>query len=505
MRAPGHWGQVRDLFERALEQEPTDIAAWLDREGVADRQIRVEVLSLLEHHTSAGSFLVEPAAGRLPDLMADDRPLEPGQIVGPYSIVREIGRGGMGRVYLATDRRLGRPVALKALAPELTVDPSYRDRLRREARAAAALTHPGICTIYALEEIDGELFIAAEFVDGRTLREEIDSGSVPAAAEVVRTARDFAAALAHAHSRGITHRDLKPENVMRTSDGHLKILDFGLARVDPAAMAAADPLAAQRATGSRPHESVEGHVTQPGAMIGTPAYMAPEQLNGQRADARADVFAFGVLLYEYASGTHPFAAATPLAVAARILESEAMPIDRRRQDLPSSLVNVIDRCLRKSPADRFPSAADIVHALDRIDAARAFGRVATWWRTHQLAVIALYFVACALTWQIKEWRPGITTAIFVATSIAATISGVFRGHLLFMERVTGTGLAAERRRATTVTLIFDLLVALALAADGAILAPLRPLAAVLTMALGVGIALARLVVEPATTAATFRQ
>jgi serine/threonine protein kinase len=505
MRPDDHWRRVRDLFERALEQEPGDIGAWLDREGEVDQQLRSEVLSLLEHHSSAGSFLAEPAADRLPDLMADDRPLEPGQIVGPYSIVREIGRGGMGRVYLATDRRLRRLVALKALAPALTVDPLYRDRLRREARAAAALTHPGICTIYALEEIDGDLVIAAEFVDGCTLRAEIDSGRRPAAAEIVRTARDLAAALANAHGHGITHRDLKPENVMRTKDGRLKILDFGLARIDTAAEATADPLAVHLASGSKLDGSIEGHVTQPGAIIGTPAYMAPEQLHGRPADARADVFAFGVLLYEFASGTHPFDAATPLALVARILESEAMPIDRRRPDLSSSVVFVIDRCLCKSPADRFASAADIVHALDRIDTARAFGRVATWWRTHQLAVIALYFVACALTWQIKEWRPGITTAIFFATGIAATVSGVFRGHLLFTERVTGTGLAAERRRATTVTLIFDLLVALALAADGAILASLRPLAAVLTIALGVGIALARLVVEPATTAATFRQ
>ncbi|MBF8300440.1 MAG: Protein kinase protein [Acidobacteria bacterium] len=508
MTPDDRWRQVRDLFERVLEQEPADIGAWLDREGAVDRQLRSELLSLLEHHTSAGSFLVEPAAGRLPDLMADDRPLEPGQLLGPYSIVREIGRGGMGRVYLATDRRLGRPVALKAISPEFTADPTHRERLRREARAAATLTHPGICTIYALEEIDGELFIAAEFVDGRTLREEIDSGARLAAAEVVRTARDLAAALAHAHSRGITHRDLKPENVMKTKDGHLKILDFGLARIDPsartAARAVADPLAAQRATGSGPHESVEGHVTQPGAMIGTPAYMAPEQLNGQPADARADVFAFGVLLYECASAAHPFNAATPLAVAARILESEAIPIDRRRQDLPSSLVNVIDRCLRKSPADRFSSAADIEHALDRMDTDRAFGRVTTWWRTHQLAVVGLYFVACALAWQIKEWRPGITTAVFVAISVAATVGGVFRGHLLFAERVHGARLAAERERAARVTLVVDLLVALALTLDGAILTSLRPLAAVLTMALGVGIALARLVVEPATTAATFR-
>jgi serine/threonine protein kinase len=489
------WRRVRDLFEGAVEQlgrggVPADVGAWLDREAGVDPQLRSEVLSLIEHHTRAGSFLVEPA----PAWMTDDRALEPGQVLGPYTIVREIGRGGMGRVYLATDGRLGRQVALKALSPELTVDPSQRARLRREARAAAALTHPNICTIYALEELDGELFIAAEFVDGHTLREEIEGGRPPTTADLVRTARDLAAALANAHGHGITHRDLKPENVMRTSEGRLKILDFGLARIDAAAGATAERL-----------ETVAAHVTQPGAIIGTPKYMAPEQLNGQPADARADVFAFGVLLYEYACGTHPFDAATPLAVVARILESDAKPIDSWCPGLPLSLVDVIDRCLRKSSADRFASAAEIVRALDRIDAATTSGRVATWWRTHQLAVIALYFIACGLAWQIKEWLPGFTTGIFVATTIAATVGGVFRGHLVFTERMNGASLTVERRRAAPVTLVMDLFIALALAADGAILASVSPLAGVLAIALGIGVALARLVLEPATTAASFRQ
>ena len=137
----------------------------------------------------------------------------------------------MGRVYLAHDTRLGRTVALKALAPHLMRDPAQRERLRREARAAASLTHPGICTVYALEEIDGDLFIATEFVDGHTLREEIQSERRPSRDEILRTARDLASALASAHARGIVHRDLKPENVMRTRDGRLKILDFGLARI----------------------------------------------------------------------------------------------------------------------------------------------------------------------------------------------------------------------------------------------------------------------------------
>ncbi|MGH9257852.1 MAG: serine/threonine-protein kinase [Vicinamibacterales bacterium] len=472
------WPRVRDLFERAFEEKPGDVGAWLDREGVVDWQLREEVLSLMQHHASAGAFLVDAA---LPELLVD-RSLEPGQILGKYTIVREVGRGGMGRVYLAKDGQLGRMVALKALSPHLTADGSHRERLQREARAAAALNHPGICTVHALEEFDGELYIATEFVDGHTLRQEIQ-GSRPPAREVVRAAQELAAALGHAHSSGIAHRDLKPENVMRARDGRLKILDFGLARIDT------------------PASDTEPQVTREGALIGTPVYMAPEQLNGQRGDARSDVFTLGVILFEYACGTHPFDAATPLAKIARILEGTVDTLDSRRSDLPYAVVSVIDRCLSKTPANRFASAAEIVEVLDRVDFTR--GRMTGWWRAHQFVVVALYFLACGLAWQIKEWRPGMTTAIFFAVCTVATVAGLFRGHVLFTERVNAARLTAERQRAAPVLLVADLALAVALAADGMLLAANQPLAGVLTMALGVGIALARLVVEPATTAGSF--
>lgn len=276
---------------------------------------------------------------------------------------------------------------------------------------------------------------------------------------------------------------------MRTSDGRLKILDFGLALIK---------------SPDRLPPSLQGTLTVPGAIMGTPTYMAPEQLNGQRADNRTDVFALGVLLYEYASGTHPFHADGALAVVSRILESEPTPLERLRLDLPRSLVAVITRCLQKPPADRFRSAIDIVEALDRVHVARPPAPL-TWWRTHQTAVTGLYFVACALAWQAKEWRPGVATAVFFAIGVAATVGGFFRGHLLFTERVNGNGLETERRRASSVTLGTDLAVALALVIDGGLLAFGRPVPAVLTIALGVGIALARLVIEPATTTATFAQ
>jgi serine/threonine protein kinase len=226
------WQRVRTLFERALDEQPPEIGAWLAREAADDPAVLAEVASLLDHHSRAGSFLADPAAARMPHLLAPEKALTSGQQVGPYTVVREIGRGGMGRVYLATDARLGRTVALKALPPDVTDSPAQRERLRREARAAAALTHPGICTVYALEELEGELFIATEYVDGRTLREEIAGERRATPGELLTTARELAEALASAHHKGITHRDLKPENVMRNASGHVKILDFGLARME---------------------------------------------------------------------------------------------------------------------------------------------------------------------------------------------------------------------------------------------------------------------------------
>jgi serine/threonine protein kinase len=481
------WLRTRDLFERALDEAPADLRGWLDREEPDDPSVRAEVASLMANHSVAGEFLSQPIGERLDDVLGDEPRFAPGQAVGPYVVVREIGRGGMGRVYLATDSRLGRTVALKVLPAQLARRADQRERLRREARAAAGLTHPGICTIYALEEIDNELFIVSEFVDGRTLRELIQDGERPSGAELLATARELAVALASAHARGVTHRDLKPENVMRSTSGQLKILDFGLALVDPATLGP-DPVA---------------NLTQPGMVVGTPAYMAPEQLNGAIAGPRSDVFSYGVLLYEYATGMHPFDAPTPLGRMARVLESAPMPVREIRPDIDATVSAVILKALRKAPSERFSSAADIVAALAGKDAPASPGGVTTWWRTHQLAAIALYFLACAVAWQIKEWQQGISNGLFVLIGVAASAGGVFRGHLLFTERMNRRSFVAERRRAEPITLLVDIAIALALFAGGALVAPRRPLSGVLTIALAIGIALARVVVERATTTAAF--
>jgi eukaryotic-like serine/threonine-protein kinase len=219
------WPQVRDLFE-ALVDEPANVARQrLEAVRQTDPALAADVGSLLEHHGTLGAFLDRP-----PTIEA---PVEPtfaaGTQLGPYRIEREIGRGGMGRVYLALDTHLDRQVCLKMVREELAGTPALIERLRSEARLAASISHPGVCAVYALDEVGGVLFLVTEYVDGETLRAEIDRGPFPIDV-LVDTIDELAAALAAAHARGITHRDLKPENIMRARDGRLKVLDFGLAR-----------------------------------------------------------------------------------------------------------------------------------------------------------------------------------------------------------------------------------------------------------------------------------
>lgn len=483
---PEQHRRTRDVFEAALDRKPNadaGISRWLDDAVPEDAVVRAEVRSLLDHHSRAGSFLTQPIVEAAPHLLEDDRTLEPGTVLGSYTIVREIGRGGMGRVYLASDGKLGRSVALKALPPELTSEPHHRERLRREARAAAVLTHPGICTVYALEEVDGELYIATEFVEGHTLREEISGGPRPSIETITATGARLASALASAHAKGITHRDLKPENIMRTPVGGIKILDFGLARMEGAG---AGTLTA----------------ALPGAMAGTPAYMAPEQIEGRSVGPAADVFAFGVLMYEWICGRHPFQAGTPLATLARVMESTPEPLCKRT-DVPLWLSEVIDRCLRKPAGERYSSGSDLLAAFEHpATAPRRTADRSIWWRTHQVVAIALYIFASAHAWQIKEWlREPISLWVFVLMGIAVSVAGIIRGHLVFTDVMNRPHLTSELRRTQRVRLVSDLMMAALLTIDALLLASLWPLTTVLTIALAVGIALASALMEPATTAA----
>jgi hypothetical protein len=268
--------------------------------------------------------------------------------------------------------------------------------------------------------------------------------------------------------------------VMRTADGRIKILDFGLAR-----------------GGGADDEPPAIAVTLPGVM-GTPRYMAPEQLQGKPGDARADVFAFGVLLYEFACGMHPFAGASRDGAAEPVSPAEY-------RALSESVRAVLDRCLKVSPSERFGSAGDLAAGLthepstvDHVEAA------AGWWRTHQLIIIVLYFLASSVAWFMKAELGALALANFGLIGLASTAGGVLRGHLLFVPRMhPPAALSAERRRTNTVTLLVDVVIAAALVLDSVLLSATRPLAAVLVAGVAVGIVLAKPGVEPPTTAAAF--
>ena len=350
---PQRWREVGELFARALDQPSETRAAWLTASG-ATADVRREVEALLAAHTGADGFLDAPAAettiGPRDELLPPG--LQPGAMLGAYRLVRVLGRGGMGVVFEAEDTRLHRRVALKAVST-LGGTGAEEQRLRREARAAAALVHPNVATVYALEEIDGRAYIASEYLDGETLREVVRRGPLPRD-EALGIALGLASGLEAAHRQGIVHRDLKPENVLRLSDGRVKILDFGLAHLEGDAR--------QLRSGSR--------LTLHGLVVGTPGYMAPEQLLGAPLDGRADQFALGIVLAEMLAGVHPFEAPSLAATIARVLAADGV-VSSSEVSLPPDIAVVVQRLTRQRADDRYATTGEVVAALAACQAGAA--------------------------------------------------------------------------------------------------------------------------------------
>jgi serine/threonine protein kinase len=518
------WARVGALFDAVVDKPPAEREAAV-RASHEAADIQDEVLSLLGSHDEAATFLAPPPPPAAPAI--------PGTLLGPYRIISTLGHGGMGIVYQAEDTRLHRVVALKLLSPTPAPDERQRERLKQEARAAAALSHPGIATVYALEEIDDQLVIATEYLDGETLRAEMARGALPPA-HALDAAAEIACAMAAAHDRGIVHRDLKPENILRTRDGALKVLDFGLAQFDGTA-----------------RELISMTLTEAGLVAGTPPYMAPEQLLGRTMDSRTDQFAFGVILYEMAAGRHPFGGQSLPSTIAKILAAppEPPPPDDR---LPPELWAIVDRCLQKDPSGRFASTHELVQAIESARGTlhpstrtapehlshppslapgtqRASARLAEavdgregggtaldapgapasgapaywWWQFHQLAAACVYWGMIWPAWHVHRdiGRGGLF--FFFATLAAVVVSGNLRIHLWFSSRVYPEHLEAQRADTGRWIRFADCAFVALLVAGGLLLPDTSAGWAALFISVGMGSAVAFLIIEPATARAAF--
>ncbi len=280
-----------------------------------------------------------------------------GQTIKQYSVEALLGKGGMGTVYRARDTRLQRPVAFKVLTADLTADPDRRQRFFQEARSAAAITHPAIAQVYDVDEIGGITFIAMEFIEGKTVRQLIADRDLDLLS-TLEIAVQVGEGLAKAHELGIVHRDIKSENIMVTRDGHAKLLDFGLAKLSPLQNV-------DSGGGAEEHMSQLATVaqTQKGMVVGTVAYMSPEQARGRPVDHRSDIFSLGLTIYQMATGKLPFSGDSPIDTMHAIAFEETRPVTSLRQNLPPGLQRIVARCLRKRPEDRYQDTRNLVEDL----------------------------------------------------------------------------------------------------------------------------------------------
>jgi serine/threonine protein kinase len=390
---PERWQQIRGVLEEALELAPEQRSAFLHRNCSSDPSLRQEVETLLASSPDVRSSFLQSSPLRVA--------LTPGTRLGEYEVKSLLGSGGMGEVYRARDARLGRDVAIKVL-PLLAANSDRLWRFEHEARAAAALNHPNILAVFQMGTYEGAPYLVSELLEGETLRELLKRGPLS-----VRKAIDYgmqiARGLAAAHEKGIVHRDLKPENLFVTKDGRAKILDFGLAKL------------------TSPHFSsdhTEG--TEPGVVMGTVGYMAPEQVRGQTTDHRADIFAFGAILYEMLAGKRAFQRPTSADTMSAILNDDPPGISQVTLNIPPALQRVSHRCLEKNPEQRFQSASDLAFALDALSdssgsalkfPAKDAGGSAllSFVKEHKLVLVAglvlAAFLAGALLYSTRSLRP----------------------------------------------------------------------------------------------------
>ena len=350
---PARLQRVEEIFHAALDQEPDRVGAFLDAACEGDELLRRKVEALLASLQRAGAFIETPVAGIATRITENGQAdLLIGRTIGHYKISEQIGTGGMGEVYLATDMTAGRKAALKLLPTRFTSDAERLKRFQQEARALVGLNHPNILTVYEIGEDHSTHYIASELIEGETLRQRLMRGRIEVG-EAVDIAIQVASALAAAHETGIVHRDIKPENIMLRPDGYVKVLDFGIAK-----------LAEQEVPVTLAEEEavllVETHL---GSIMGTVRYMSPEQARGAQVDKRTDVWSLGVVLYEMVTGHAPFTGDTPREIMASILEKEPPPLTSYVAHAPAEPQQIISRTLRKDRKERYQSAHELLEAL----------------------------------------------------------------------------------------------------------------------------------------------
>ena len=351
---PERWQQIDRLFKAALACAPAQREQFLTDKCAGDERLRLEVESLLSSLDEAEGFIEAPAGDLAAELLGTQRSTyEPGQQNQNYRIVRQLGSGGMGEVYLAEDIRLKRKVALKILPPHFTVNPDRVRRFEREAHAASSLNHPNIVTIYEIGQSNTTHFIATEFVDGETLREQISRQRITVD-EVLNVSTQIASALQAAHQAGIVHRDIKPENIMLRRDGIVKVLDFGLAKLGQEEI----EVHSEAPTNPMVH-------TNPGVVMGTVGYMSPEQTRAADVDARTDIWSLGVVMYEMVSGRRAFVGETPSQIIVSIIEHEPAPLSIN-SEVPRELQRIITKCLIKNREQRYQTVGDLLTDLKRL-------------------------------------------------------------------------------------------------------------------------------------------
>jgi serine/threonine protein kinase len=457
------WKQVDSLLQAVLERPPEERGAFLRHACSGDPALEREVRSLLMSQQQAGSFLEGPvpevaAWAQMNQNTQDVSDHLMGENVSHYRLAAKLGSGGMGVVYKAEDLELGRFVALKFLPEELARDAPTLERFRREARAASSLNHPNICTIHEIGRTGELSFIVMEFLDGTTLMHRIASvtpGRSMDMETLVSLAIEIADALEAAHSAGIIHRDIKPANIFVTKSGHAKVLDFGLAKFSSVLEHRADEHATAKPT------LTEDQLTSPGGILGTVSYMSPEQIRAKPLDQRTDLFSFGVVLYETATGQLPFRGETSTIIFDSILNRTPTPAVRLNPDLPADLERIIDKCLEKDRDLRYQHASEIHADLKRLkrdsDSRRAptsagpiaSPAIATRWKVIVPAVAAILAV-CAAAYFYFHRAPKLTDkdTIVLADFTNTTGDPVFDGTLR-------QGLAVQLEQSPFLNLLSD--------------------------------------------------